>query len=433
MVQPLFDAVLFDLDGTLVATDRFWVQAARTGARRAFAELGLERELPDSKAWMSVVGLPLEQGFDGLFPELDPKARARVLARCVEEEERLLRSGGAALMPGAEALLSDLAGHGVRLGVASNCAQSYLDHMLGDLGLRRYVDAAYCLDSPGVHDKADMIERLLDRFETRSAFMVGDRVGDRDAAWANALPHVHCAFGFAGGGERVAAEATIDDLGELADVCAGRRIWIEQELAAAGCLRAAGAPRTIGITGGVAAGKTLFARDAARVLRERGTPAVAISLEAFRVAPPSTLPAPAPSMGVDAAALYDLERLERELLEPFLAGWSVQLADAWLLDPGAQASMEADTVLVLDGPLLLDPRLRARLDRVLYLDVPGELAWRRLAGRDARASGPRALEPFREGWMPVLAAHAARYAPEQLADRMVDASNPLGRPTVSAP
>ena len=38
-----YDAVLFDLDGTLVATDRFWPQAARAGALLAFEELGLER------------------------------------------------------------------------------------------------------------------------------------------------------------------------------------------------------------------------------------------------------------------------------------------------------------------------------------------------------------------------------------------------------
>src|SRR5690349_20809984 len=83
--QPfLFDAVLFDLDGTLVATDRFWVDAARAGARRAFEELGLERAMPTAAEWMGMVGLPLEQAFDALFTDLDPKARAHVFARCVQ-------------------------------------------------------------------------------------------------------------------------------------------------------------------------------------------------------------------------------------------------------------------------------------------------------------------------------------------------------------
>ena len=58
-----FDSIVFDLDGTLVATDRFWIPAARAGARRAFEELGLERELPSADQWMSMVGYPLEEGF----------------------------------------------------------------------------------------------------------------------------------------------------------------------------------------------------------------------------------------------------------------------------------------------------------------------------------------------------------------------------------
>ena len=39
-----FDAVLFDMDGTLVATDRYWPQAAQEGAIRAFEELGLDAQ-----------------------------------------------------------------------------------------------------------------------------------------------------------------------------------------------------------------------------------------------------------------------------------------------------------------------------------------------------------------------------------------------------
>ena len=115
MAGPLlFDAVLFDLDGTLVATDRFWVQAARTGARRAFEELGLDVRLPSAEEWMSLVGLKLEDGFRALFPDLEQDARRAVWEACTEEEERLLQAGGAVLMPGAGAALAALAEAGVR-------------------------------------------------------------------------------------------------------------------------------------------------------------------------------------------------------------------------------------------------------------------------------------------------------------------------------
>src|SRR3982751_654182 len=131
----LFDAVIFDLDGTLVATDRFWVDAARAGARRAFEELGLERAMPAAAEWMAMVGLPLGQAFDALFTDLEPKARAHVFARCVEEETKALSAGQAALIPGVEAMLTELKSRGVRMGVASNCGQAYLDSMMNELGL----------------------------------------------------------------------------------------------------------------------------------------------------------------------------------------------------------------------------------------------------------------------------------------------------------
>jgi hypothetical protein len=61
------------------------VVAFRRGARRAFEELGIERELPTAREWMALVGQPLASGFERLFPDLRPEQRERVMASCVEE------------------------------------------------------------------------------------------------------------------------------------------------------------------------------------------------------------------------------------------------------------------------------------------------------------------------------------------------------------
>src|SRR5688572_30351376 len=262
----LFDAVVFDLDGTLVATERFWVEAARTGARRAFAELGLERELPPAEAWLSMVGLPLERGFELVFGDLAPRQRAVLMARCVEEEEAALRAGGGAWMDGARELLDELCARGVKLGIASNCGRGYLHSMLHGLGLDRWIDEARCLDSPGVLDKAGMVADLLETFGTRSAVMVGDRRGDADAAHQNGLPHVHLEGVITPRGEVVPCEARIASLGELAGVLSGRSRWIEGALRSIGAWGRDAAPVLLGVTGAPAAGKTLLARDLVREL-----------------------------------------------------------------------------------------------------------------------------------------------------------------------
>lgn len=263
---PPFDAVLFDLDGTLVATERFWPDAARLGARRAFAELAIERPLPSTADWMGLVGLPTTEGFDGLFPELSEGDRRHVQRRCIEAEEELLRDGRAAPLPGVVETLGSLRADGVWIGVASNCGRRYLAAMMDGLGLARWVHEARCLDSAGIGTKADMVADLLGTFGTRSAVMVGDRRGDRDAGWANGLPHVHLARGYAATGEVVEAEATIDGMDDLEGVLDRRTELLRAILGAL----VPGPAEPIAVDGPPGAGATLLARDLMRAAEVAG-------------------------------------------------------------------------------------------------------------------------------------------------------------------
>ena len=422
---PLFDAVLFDLDGTLVATDRYWVPAARAGVRRAFAEFGIEREPPDAAACLYLVGLPLEQGIDQLLGEFAPEVRARVVQACLEEERALLRKGRAALLPGAAEVLRELREAGVRTAIASNCPASYLEFMLDELGLGELVDEARCLDSPGAGDKGDMLADLLCSFGTRSAVMVGDRAVDREAAWANGLPHVHLDTGFAPPGEEHGADARLAELSGLPALLAGRARLVHDALDELGALRPA--PVTsVGITGPRAAGKSLLARDAARTAAAAGRPAVVVSLRDLPRAPhggrvdgsPADWPA-ASELGDDPlSACCNVEQLLFELLEPHRAGRDVELAG------GMRVAAEA--LLLLEGPFLLDPRVRTRLDRVLALEVPGEVQARRVAGREGRLAGPRAVEEVLMGWGSVERAFERRLPAAELADLCLTADPPWG-------
>lgn len=415
--ELLFDAVIFDLDGTLVATDRFWVAAANVGARRAFAELGIERELPSPVEWMSMVGLALERAFDLVFSDLDPSARAHVMRRCVEEEESALRGGGAALLPGVLETLRELSRRGIRMGIASNCGAGYLAHMRTALPLGEWIAEGRCLDSPGIASKAEMIADLLTTFGTRSAVMVGDRHTDADAAHANGLPHVHLSQGFAPPGERVEAQAVLTSLWELVPRLCARARWIEGALRSLNVVRDGAAVRggvsSLGVTGIAAAGKTLFARDLARVVERAGRAARVVALDAY---------ARGGDDGRDESPLehvarrYDVERLIADLLEPHRAGKPARLPDGGILAP--------EDLLVVEGPFLLHPRLRLGLDRVLHLDVDPSLAFGRIAARD----GGQVLAGLRRGSLRAQLAWLEALPPVQRADLCLDASNPLGPP-----
>lgn len=431
MADPIpFDALLFDLDGTLLATDRFWIPAARVGARRAFEELGLQREIPSGEQWMSLVGLPLAEGFDMLFADLDPGQRELIMKRCVEEEHFALESGSAALLPGVAETLAELKALGVPMGIASNCSQGYLDSAMQKVDLREFIDEGRCLDSPGIRNKADMIEDLLLTFGTRSAVMVGDRAGDRDAAHANGLPHVHLRNGFAPRGEEVRCEALIDDFLELLPRLRRRVDWmasIAQELALA---TAQAGPKSLGITGRSGSGKSLFGRDFVRHLRTDGRDAVLVSLDEFLRADRPAMTGAEFDSGTSPletpGRIWDLERLCGELLEPHGRGEAVSLEFA---TPGGEArrlEVGPEQTLVLEGLYLLHPRLRSQLDRVLFLEVPEELCLRRVAARSLPLGETEELERTRSRYLPAQARFDELCEPGVLADLVIDASNPLG-------
>jgi len=419
----LFDAVVFDLDGTLVATDRFWVDAARAGARRAFSELGIERPMPSAAQWMSLVGRPLAEGFDLLFQDLTPAQRDHVRKRCEEEEHQALRAGQAALLPGVADSLTALRERGAKLGIASNCGQDYLDMMMEGLGLSRWIDEARCLDSPGASSKAGMVGDLVGVFGTRAAVMVGDRLGDRDAAWENGLPHVHYSRGFAQTDEEVSCEATIDGMDELVPRLLGRTRWIERALAR---VRLEGA-RSLGITGHSGCGKTLFARDVHKVLAAGGRDSAVVALDDFArsgltnhdLASTGFWSVDKPLDQIERA--YDVDDLLSRVLEPHRKGEDVRFRR-----DGAEVCVPKDAVLVLSGLFLLHPRLRSALDRVIHLEVGEVQSLRRIAGRDARRQGPESLLAVRRHHLPTQRAFDEIRKPSEHADLVLDAENALG-------
>lgn len=432
MGRPLcFDAVVFDLDGTLVATDRFWVDAARVGAKRAFQELGLERAMPSADEWMSMVGLPLAMGFELVFPDLDPMQRALVLARCVEEEERALKAGQAALLPGVVETLDALRSAGVRIGIASNCGNGYLHSMLHELGLARWAHEARCLDTPRMRNKATMVHDLLETFGTRSAVMVGDRLTDRDAAWENGLPHVHYARGFAAAGEMVEAEATIESMADLVALLERRGAWIEGALEALGAFGKQPL-RSLAITGHSGSGKSLFARDAARVLAARGRQAVVVSFDAFLRGTPaeSDLTRTAfvtPEHALDhVRAAFDVDGLAA-VLEAHAKSHATSVRT-----PRATIEVPADATLIVEGLFLLHPDLRPHFERAIHLAVDETVGLRRIAGREAWTRGPESVLVVRRHHLPTQRAFDERRKPAELADLVLESSNALGTAVESA-
>lgn len=210
-----YDVVVFDLDGTLIATDEFWIPAARAATRRVFRERGIGLAEPSGEQWMALVGHPMAIGLRIVLPDLEPADLEALMAACIEEEEAALEAHGAKLLPGAREMLENLAELGVPMGIASNCGGRYLAHMMDDLGLNQWIGEARCLDSPGIRDKREMVSDVMLSFGADRGVMVGDRFGDMYAGRENGLYCVGYTGAFGDTAEVLRADLVIEHLEDL--------------------------------------------------------------------------------------------------------------------------------------------------------------------------------------------------------------------------
>ena len=184
------DLVIFDVDGTLHDAFAWWAPVLRRGLAAFAAREGLVVELPDDAAADAVVGSK-DAGVWAPFLPASQRDRWRELRAVVlpmELDE--LRAGRDYLFPGVRELLVELRRQGVGTALASNCHQLYMDAIREGQGLAALTGAQFCLDSPGVTTKTDMIRLAVGAAGARRAWMVGDREPDLEAAREAGLPFV---------------------------------------------------------------------------------------------------------------------------------------------------------------------------------------------------------------------------------------------------
>ncbi|MFJ8042162.1 HAD family hydrolase [Kitasatospora sp. NPDC096147] len=124
-------AVLLDMDGTLVDTEHFWWQAEAT----LFAELGHELSEADR---MHAVGGPMSRVLDHLIAVTGVTLTPAELTVLVNQRFLDLLADGVPLMPGAERLLNTLAAHGIPAALVSASHRHVIDIVLEGLGRHHF-------------------------------------------------------------------------------------------------------------------------------------------------------------------------------------------------------------------------------------------------------------------------------------------------------
>ncbi len=167
--------VVFDMDGTLIDSQAFILEAMRRG----FEAAGLEP--PTDAETLSIVGLSLNEAVHALRPTLEGDDIPRV-AQLYKQNFIQLREekGGEAdspMYPGARSALDRLARiDDVLLGVATGKARRGLDHAFRAHDLARYFLTSQTADEHPSKPHPSMLERAMAETgtEAHAGVMVGD-------------------------------------------------------------------------------------------------------------------------------------------------------------------------------------------------------------------------------------------------------------------
>jgi len=184
------ELVIFDVDGTLQDTFLWWPDVIRAGVKRFAAQTGIGMAEPSYDLACSVVGMRDEGVWAPFLPDGEKHRWRDLRAVVLPMEVAVMRSGQSFLFAGVPELLRALRRLGAKTALASNCRSTYMAAVREGQGLEVLTDWQFCLDSPGVSSKADMLACAFAAANTKHAVMVGDRENDQGAAQAHGIPFI---------------------------------------------------------------------------------------------------------------------------------------------------------------------------------------------------------------------------------------------------
>jgi len=201
-----FDAIVFDLDGTLwdtcAACARGWnTVVARHGF--AFREITAE----DVR---KVTGKPHEDCIRETFDRLPAEQIQVLIAETMEEDNVMVAKHGGELYSGVAAGLPKLAKR-YPLFIVSNCQSGYIETFLAFTGFGSLIKDFECWGNTR-HSKAANLADIIRRNGLARAGFVGDMESDRTAANACGIPFLHVTYGF---GQVASCNRAFDSFSDL--------------------------------------------------------------------------------------------------------------------------------------------------------------------------------------------------------------------------
>ena len=186
-----FESLIFDVDGTLWDTRALVAEGYNVNLRRE----GLDHLCVCGEDLSALFGKTRGELADALFASLPQPEREPLMIRCMEEENRYLKTQECRVgFPNVRQTMEQLAKK-YRLFLVSNCEQCYPEICMEKMGIGHLIRGHLCYGDT-LTPKGETIRTLMARHGIRSACYIGDTQGDRNAAAFAEIPFVYCSYGF---------------------------------------------------------------------------------------------------------------------------------------------------------------------------------------------------------------------------------------------
>jgi phosphoglycolate phosphatase len=224
MPHPRFDAVVFDLDGTLVDSRIAVIDAVSAGIREAVATAGLVVPPIDEQLLRDALGKPAAEYFRAVLPETLGHLAGRVKETATRHEVAAFEAGHGRLFEGVLEALDRLRTAGIRIAAISNAQAPYFRAALEHTGLDARLDHAECHeelpDDAARPFKLTLLRRALAELGTpaKRVLMAGDRAEDLEAGRVVGCTSLAIPFGFGTEEELAIADLRLDSFADLARI-----------------------------------------------------------------------------------------------------------------------------------------------------------------------------------------------------------------------
>jgi phosphoglycolate phosphatase-like HAD superfamily hydrolase len=194
--RPDIDTVIFDMDGTLLKSDTYCIDAIQDAIRRVYSQHNIKAPIPTPEIILQKVGKPSREFYQELLPKDYSHLINEVFAHISKNEITALRKGRGKLFDGAIPTLQYLKEKGYKLAMVSNCSSKYFQTVIEVFELNKYLDRAMCIGRSKGATKSNIIKQFLTELQSNGAVVIGDRAYDIDAGRQNNCITIGCLYGY---------------------------------------------------------------------------------------------------------------------------------------------------------------------------------------------------------------------------------------------